>query len=1050
MRKIIPLLLEEVMGSKVGWCLILLLMLAQGPSYAQTIVQGKITSSDGEALPGVNIIIKGTAQGAISNTNGTYRIEVPDESSVLNFSFIGYVDEEVPVNGRSVIDVVLLPDITTLEEVVVVGYGTQKKKEVTGAVGQVDSETLLKNATADLGAALQGQIAGVNVQASSGQPGAGSNIIIRGLSSVTGQNAPLFVVDGIPFNGDPRLSMNEIEKIDVLKDAASAAVYGTRGSGGVILITTKRGKAGLMKVGVDSYVGFQDITSGVPLMSFEEDLYQGFIAANHLNGTNFGNAWTPLESNRYGFTNRADLTNVLQNNHALVQNHSLSVSGGKDGLQYSIVGNYFNQEGMLINSGFERYNVRANTSYNKRKWTITTGIGFRVEKQEYEPWQLLLEAYKYNPYQQQIDPDQGTIQDAGGAGSNESVNLSNMAAKLKQTDNRHGNHFNVNLQADYDLHKNVRLTTRLGSSFTDNTRVRINPLFKAYDNDGDLIPMTQRSGVYNKSDRSGSLAWENSALYHKQFGEHQIRVLGLFSMEKYTFTSFFAQKFDLVSNDVPVLNGATLDPNVGSRENPWDQDRVNSLIGMLGRIQYNYKGRYLLSVLARRDGSSRFSEKFRWGTFPSVSVGWNVSDEDFWTGIGNVVNVFKIRASYGTTGNQNFLDFSNAATITLAKDYVFGPESDDELVLGAIQTAFANENVKWETTVQKNIGFDLGLLNNRLTISGDFYDTNKEDMLFPLLLAPSTGAGQNATVVLNVGNMNNRGMEFTTNYRQSTGGFTWTVGGTFATNENKITKMSGANKTAFLANSKVVDGVPNEDRVTVLKEGFEAGAFFLIPTDGVISSEEELAEYQELVPTAKLGDLKYVDALTEDTDGDGIVDAGDGEITDEDRVYAGSGAPEFEIGLNFSAEYKGFDFSMQWYGAFGGEVINGSKAFAYKFGSHQDLVNQWSPQNPTSMIPANRGRDHFNYRGFTDYWVEDGTFVRLRNVALGYSLPPSFIDKLGLSKFRIYVSAQNPITITDYEGFDPEVGNNGLETRGLDKGNYPISSMYRGGIQLEF
>ncbi|MEM6841316.1 MAG: TonB-dependent receptor [Bacteroidota bacterium] len=1030
--------------------LLLLSFMASSGLFAQSrAVTGQITADeDGESLPGVNILIKGTTTGTVTDIDGNYRITAPSPETILVFSSVGFVSEEITVGNQSTINMVLSSDVQSLSEVVVIGYGTQEKKEVTGAVAQVDNETLSQTATPDIGTALQGQIAGVNVQASSGAPGATANILIRGLSSVTGANQPLYVVDGIPFNGDPKLSINEIETIDVLKDAASAAVYGTRGAGGVILITTKRGKAGQMKIGLDSYVGFQNITSDVPLMNFEDDLYARFLWSSNINGTNFDNTWTPLETSPEGLTNRTDLRGVLQNDNALIQNHSLSVSGGKEDLTYSIVGTYFSQDGVLINSGYDRFNVRANTSYSKNRFQVTTSLGMRIEEQTYEPWQLLLEAYKYHPFQQAIDPNQGTIQNVGGSGSNEAINVGNMSTKLKQSDVRNGSQLNGNIQVDYSLTDAIRLTSRIGGNLTDNTRIRINPLFKVFDNEGEIVPLTQRSGVYNYSDRSTGMAWENSISYDKEFGNHHLRVLGVFSMERYTFASFFAQKFDLISNDVTVLNGATLDPNVGTGTN-FNQDRVNSLIGMLGRIQYDYKGKYLLSVSARRDGSSRFSQQYRWGTFPSVSAGWNISDERFWEPLSNFANAFKVRASYGTTGNQNFLDYSNAATITLARDYVFGPESDNSLALGAIQTAFANENVKWETTEQTNVGFDLAFLQNKLTFTGDFYNTNKQDMLFPLLLPTSTGAGQNATVVLNVGDMNNRGMEFATNYRHQ-GKFSWSLGGTFATNQNKITKMSGSNKIAYLAGSTVVDGVPNEDRVTVLAEGYEAGSFFVIETDGIISTEEELATYQELVPTARLGDLRYVDQLTVDTNGDGIPDEADGQINNDDRVYAGSGMPDFEVGLNFSAQYAGFDFTMQWYAAVGGEVINGSRAFAYKFGTHQDLVHQWSPQNTTSNIPANRGRDHENYRGFTDYWIEDGTFIRLRNVALGYSIPRSITERAGISKLRVYIAAQNPLTFTEYSGFDPEVGNNGLQTRGLDKGNYPISTQYRAGIQLDF
>ena len=1014
---------------------------------AQTItVKGTVTG-EGVPLPGVSVLVRGTNKGAVTDFDGKYEIKAK-ANDVLVFSYIGFSNQAANVGGKTTINVTLKSDVAALDEVVVIGYGTQKKKEITGAVTQLKSDELMKNATSDLGSALQGQMAGVNVTASSGAPGSESNILIRGISSINGQNSPLYIVDGIPYDGDPKLSINEIETIDVLKDAASAAIYGTRGAGGVILITTKKGKMGQMSIKVDSYYGIQSITSGTPLLSVEQDLYTQFLSKAALNGTTYGNSWTAIENGVEQLSNNTDLLSVLQVDNAPIQNHSLSVSGGKDGLAYNISANYFSQEGMLINSGYDRFNIRANTQYNKGKWKVATGLGFRVEEQQYEPWGLLLEAYKYHPWQREIDLTSTTVDNAGPNGSNEAANLGGNKAKFLQTDVRNGDSFDANINATYQFNKNLSYSSRFGTSYSNNTRVRINPLILIYDNDGKIIPQQQRSGVYNYSDRSTKFSWENIVNYNKSFGEHNIKLLGVYSAEKYNFTSFYARKYDLASNDVTVLNGALLDADVGSGTG-WSQDKTNTLIGMLGRVQYNYKGKYLLSVSARRDGSSRFSETYRWETFPSYSIGWNVSDEKFYEPVKDVVNTFKLRASRGTTGNQGIRDYSYGASIVLNNDYVFGPEESDALVLGAIQTAFANKNVKWETSVSNNIGVDIGLLKDKLNFTADFYETTKKDLLFPLLLPPTTGAGANATVILNVGDMKNRGSEYALNYRNSGKDLSWNAGLTYYLNENTITKMSGSNKIAYLDGSKVAD-TNNEDLVSVIAEGYEAGSFFLIQTDGIISTQEALDEYKILVPTAKLGDLKYVDQITEDTNGDGIPDAKNGTIDNNDRRYSGSGTPDFEMGFNFSANYKNFDFSMQWYGSFGAEILNGSKAYAYKHSTHRDLAYQWSPANTTSEIPTFRGRDHENYRGYTDYWKEDGSFIRLKNVSLGYTLPKSFTNKMSISKFRVYVAAQNPLTITKYTGFDPEVGNNGLSTKGIDKGTYPISSQFRAGLQFEF
>ncbi|MFY0607710.1 MAG: TonB-dependent receptor [Cyclobacteriaceae bacterium] len=1020
-----------------GMLMCLVFVLTMNDAFSQATVQGQVVDEEtGEGLPGVTVLVKGTSTGTVTDIDGNYRVSVQGDDGTLTFSFIGYVQQEVSTAGKTQINIKLALDVKALEEVVVIGYGEQKKKEITGAVVRLEAKDILKNATPDLGTALQGQIAGVNVSASSGQPGAESNIQIRGLSSVTGANAPLFVVDGIPYAGDPKLSNNEIESVDVLKDAASASIYGTRGSGGVILITTKRGREGQMKIGLDSYVGSQVITSGEPLMNPEESIYADFLRlSNNNSNSNFQNSWSVFEANPSLFTNNTELRDIILNDNALIQNHSLNVSGGSKGLTYNVVGTFFQQEGTIINSNYERYNVRANTTLKHRDWTVDTGLGFRIEDRSREPWQFIYTAINYKPTQRLLDPSAAIVQDAGQG--NELIALGNLMAKIKQRDEEQGHHFNGYMRLSNDITENLKVTSRLGASFTDNNRQVINPRFIVYDNDGVLLPenANTRSGVMESNDRETSLAWENFATYKKSFGEHNINVTALYSMETYTNAYFFAQRRDLVSNDITVLNGALSDPDAGSGTG-FNQDRTTNLIGSLGRVQYDFKGKYLFSASVRRDGSSRFSQKYRWGTFPSVSAGWNVSDEAFWSPLKNAVSIFKVRASYGTTGNQNFQDYSNSATIQLNRDYVFGSDdADGPLVNGAIQEAYANGEVKWETTKQYNFGVDFGLLDNRLTLTADLYRTDKEDMLFPLALPQSTGAGNNGTVILNVGNMTNQGVEVAANYRQVIGDLNFSLGGTFTKNVNEITEMGGPQDVIYIGGSSLRSG----GDLTVLAAGYPAGAFFLWETAGVIKTNEELEAYSLInsSTTPKLGDMMY-----KDQNGDSVINI-------DDRKFMGHGAPEFEFGINTDFGYKGFDFSMQWYGAIGGEVINGSRQYAYESNRHKDLLHQWSPRNADSDIPTSRSGS-INYVGNTDYWLEDASFVRLRNVVLGYTLPGSLTESINISKIRFYVSAQNPLTFTDYTGYDPEVGNNGLSTRGLDRGNYPISAVYRGGIQFEF
>lgn len=1029
---------------------LIVLFCSFGISTAQAqdvTVKGTVTGG-GEPLAGASIVVVGTNKGAVSDFDGNFEI-VADANSVLRVSYLGFVSKDVNVSGQTTINVDLQEDAAALDEVVVVGYGTQKRKEITGAVGQVKNEDLILNATADLGTALQGSIAGVNVTASSGQPGAESNVLIRGIGSVFGQNSPLYVVDGIPFDSDPKLSIDEIETVDVLKDAASTAVYGTRGANGVILITTKKGKEGVMKMNFHSWYGLQQITSGVPLMEIEDFLYTVHLRGNSLNGTFFGNTWTPITQGTHQLTNNSDLNDLILNDSAPIQNHNLSISGGKEGLAYNINASFFNQDGMLINSKYDRFNIRANTQYRKGKWDIATGMGFRIETQDREPWQLLLQASRYNPYTQLLDPDATQIENPGSATDNDAINISANQQRLQQTDRDNVDSFDANTTLKYNITDDLSYTARLGLNISNSSRRIINPLFIQRNIDGEITPPQTLSGVREIHTRRTKQTFENFVNYKKSFGDHNFNWIGLFSAEKSFARSTFADRRGLVSNEVAELGGAIGISDAGNNGGRWNNRTIN-LIGLMTRLQYNYKGKYLLSAAVRRDGSSQFSPDFRWGTFPSASIGWNVSDEAFWQPLKKVATSLKLRAGYGEVGNEGFEPYSNQATVVIERDAIFGPEDSDALIAGAIQERFANDKVKWETSISKNVGFELGLFQNRLNVSADFYRENKEDLLLPLLLPPSTVGAQNSTVVINVGDMINEGMEWQLNYKHS-GKLSWNLGVTYTKNENTVTKMSGSNDQIFLVGSQVVQGVPNEDLVTTVTEGFPAGSFFLIKTDGIISTQEELDAYNPLVGgNANLGDLRYVDAPTVDTDGDGIPDAGDGIINLDDRQFAGGGLPEFEMGLNFSANYKNFDFAMQWYAAIGGEVMNGSKAFAYKSGRHQDLVHQWSPANPTSLIPSDRGRDHENFRGYTDYWLEDGSFARLRNVALGYSIPKDAIEKHGFSNIRVYLSAQNPITITDYSGFDPEVGNNGFSTRGLDRGSYPISSSFRFGVQFAF
>ncbi len=1001
---------------------------------AQTIkVTGSVTS-EGEPLIGVNIKIKNTDKITISDFDGNYEINAKSDD-VLIFDYLGYATKFVEIKGNAIVNTELFEDAAQLEEVVVVGYGLQTKKEATAAVARVNSEDIQKIATSDLGSAIQGQVSGVNVVASSGEPGESSNVQIRGLNSINGNNAPLYVVDGIPFDGDPKISNDEIESIDVLKDAASAAVYGTRGSGGVILITTKKGKEGVMKISLNSYYGVQKITSGTKLLNREDRLYADFASLRGLNGTVYGNTFTTVENAPFSLTNDSNLLELIENDNAPIQNHNINISGGKAGLSYNINASAFMQEGVIIKSNFKRYNIRANTQYTQGKWKVSTGMSSRIEDRVSPPWGLIREGIQYRPLSALIDPNSNLLEGAG-SDPQRALNLSNLGHRLSQTNNSENHFFDFSLNAEYKILPSLTFTSRAAASFNNGGVEIINPNYIAFDDKGDRLN-TPQSRVLNRSSIAKKTTWENILNYRKSFGQHTINLTAVYSAEQYKYSQFEASKFDIFNNKITTLDGATGESNVdsGSR-NRWTQKRDNTLLGTLGRVQYNYGGRYLVGASLRRDGSSRF-QKEHFGLFPSISLGWNVSEEAFWDPIKNFASSFKLRASRGTTGNQDIEDYTYAGVIRLQQDYIFG--TDESLAIGAIQQSFPNQNVKWETSISNNYGFDLGLLKNKLTMSLDYYVTNKEDMLFPVEVALSNGGGRDySRITRNVGNMTNKGLEYAVKYRHASGPLKWDVSGTFTANRNEITAISNNNEIIYFPGSTVSGHNNDSDLVTVIKKGYEAGAFFLHKTDGVVKTQEELDIYKTIVPTAELGDLRYVDSNN------------DGEITLSDRTYAGSGQPDFELGLNLNMNYKNFDLSVQMYGSFGSEILNGNKALAYKSETHQDLVYQWTPDFRETSVPLNRGYLHANYAGGTDYWLEDGSFVRLRNVVLGYTLKKDLISKIGLNRLRVYIASQNPLTFTKYTGYDPEVGGNGLSTRGIDRGNYPVSSQIRAGLQVQF
>jgi len=1003
--------------------------------YGQENVSGQVLDDLGLPLPGVSVVVDGTTTGAVADIDGNYTVSAK-KGAVLVFSYIGFKTLKKTVTG-STMNVQLITDTEALEEVIVVGYGTQKKKEVTGAVAKVSGSEIIKTAVSDLGAAIQGKVAGVNIQAASGRPGEAANVQIRGLGSIsTSALGPLYVVDGIPYEGNPNIAPEQIETIDILKDGAAASVYGTRASNGVILITTKKGTAGRMKIDLSTYTGIQNITSGTPLMSTTEQLYNLEVTTEQLGNEPLTFFFGP---NALDFD--SDFVDEVQNDNAIIQSANLNISGGVENLTLNFATNYFKQEGVLINSGFNRLSSRLTGQFTKGRFKAFATVGYTIENREQEPWAL----YEYGIAQAPWSRPLGDIPLVGENSVTLDVDndilYSFLSRQLDNIDKRETKSNNIALNLEYEILDGLKYKINLGRNEFNYYRKFFRPQYLAFSRTGDYNATASNPQALLNEDYifSHRESIENIVNYSTNFGKHNLDLLGVLSYERFKQRNLgvgvvFSEE---ASNDIQTLGAGS------EAIKPTSYNQTTTLSGKLARVQYNYDEKYLLSASYRRDGSSKFSDDNRYGNFYGFSAGWNVSEEN-WFNI-DAVNSFKIRGSWAEVGNQGIAPYSFTPVIESGVNYPFGP--NEELNFGAIQRRYVDPDIKWETTISKNVGVDLSMFQNKLNIVADLYQNDKNDMLLQERLPASTGTYQTRALgvydvkVVNAGNMINKGIELAINYKDKIGeDFNYSIAGTFTKNTNEITDLNGVER-GYANGRPIVSRGDNIEYTTFLAKGYEAGAFFLYEHDGVIKTQEELDAYNQLdvssLSTPQLGDMRYKDSNN------------DGKIDDEDRVYSGSGQAEFEAGLSLNFDYKGFDFNVQSFYSYGAEIYNGAKLYAYTGGRHKDLLSMWSPQNPTSDIPTFRQNAyHSNVRAGSDYFLEDGTYLRIRAMTLGYTIPG--LEDTGIEKARIYVTSTNPLTFTNYDGYDPEVGGDGIFTRGVDRGNYPVSRQFLLGVQLSF
>ena len=1010
------------------------------PSYTtlmEKTITGTVTDlSTGEGLPGVNILVKGTTIGTITDVEGNYRLTAPDDAETLVFSSVGYTSEEVAIGTQTTINLQMNPDIQSLSEVVVVGYGTVKKSDITGSVASIESEEIKSIPATSVEQFIQGRAAGVQVTQNSSAPGGGLSIKVRGALSVNSGNEPLYVIDGFPVYPDNQrysisggsranptnalamLNPNDIASIEILKDASATSIYGSRGANGVVLITTKRGEVGKPVLQYDMYYGIQTPAKTLDLLNAQEFAeYRNQRAINSGEPVPFIGA-TPAFPTPESLGEGTDWQDEVLRN-ASIQNHQLAVNGGTETVRYNISANYFSQDGIVINSDFKRGGLRANLDFEiNDKLKIGTNLTFsrsisnigQVESGGGEQnFGVVGSALLIDPITPVFDEGEYVIV------SPRSQYYNPVAIGNGTKDVTISNRFLGTIFGTYEIVEGLTAKVSFGTDLTNLNKEVYNSRITnvGFGTNGSA----SRSNKYVTS-------WlnENTLNYNKTFNEiHSINIIGGFTIqeEEQTFFGASSRGFNsdlLQDNDL----GSGSQPGIPtSGRSKW------SLSSYLGRINYGLLDRYLLTLTARADGSSKFGTDNKWGFFPSAALAWRVSDEAF-LAQSNAINDLKIRGSYGITGNSQIGEYLSLASLG-GYNYTFGRT----FFTGFGPTSIANSDLSWESTSMLNIGLDLGILNNRLRFTTDVYTSRTEDLLLFVPIPSTTGF---TTSFQNAGSLENRGVELSISADILNGDFNWSILGNFSLNRNEMTAIASGEAFSGPNPAPSVSGAVG-GRVEV---GQPLGAFFGYEYDGVFASQAEL-DAGPTRPGDGLGFARY-----KDQDGDNTIAA-------EDRVIIGNPNPDYIFSIKNNFSWNNFDFSFFINAVIGQDIMNYMRVDVegeHGFGNvtRDYWYNSWSPDNPTGDRPIaafNNGM-----LANSSYFLEDGSFVRLQNVTLGYTFPANSV----LRNARVFATAQNLLLFTDYSGFDPEVNVAGQSSinLGFDHDAYPRARTFTIGASIGF
>ncbi|MCF2446973.1 TonB-dependent receptor [Dyadobacter sp. CY345] len=1009
---------------------------AEKPSFLQAL-SGKVIDEKGEGLPGVNIVIKGTSKGATSNTSGEYQIDITDKGTILVFSFVGYLTQELEVGSRTTLDVTLKVDDKALEEVVVVGYGTQRKSDLTGAISSIKAEDLKKLPTTSFDQAIQGRAAGVQVTQASSAPGGRVSIRIRGGNSLSSGNEPLYVIDGYPItaggtaggNGagqNPLASINpsDIASMEILKDASATAIYGSRGANGVVLVTTKRGKAGKTSVTYDGYYGVQKVIKKLDMMNARE-----FATLVNEARVNDGVA-TPVFPNPadlYNFPDPATMGEGVDYQDeifrsAAIQNHTINISGGNDNTKIAVSGSYFDQKGVLIGSDFKRASIRANidTKLSKNIMFSTNLTGSKVwgnngrSEGDGGGNANTVNAALIMPPTVPIFQKDGTYTrlnpTPGGSTVHNPVPIVLFNKDFQNVDRLMGTMaFTWNIISDLSLRVSVGTDMSNANRETYEPRETVN----GYNANG-------RAGQANR--RSMSYLNENILTYNKEINKHLFNVVAGYTRQMDRDQQFSASS----SNFLTDLYGADKLDAGAVFTSPVSWKNQSQLVSYLGRINYTYNNKYLLSLTGRSDGSSKFGANNKWAFFPSVAVGYKLSEESFIQSIDAISNL-KVRASYGKTGNQNISNYQS-----LARLGVYNYDLSGALVSGLAPNNIANPDLRWETTATTDIGIDLDLFGNRLNFVADYYYKKTTDLLWNVSVPQTSGFG---SIFRNIGSLQNKGLELSIGGEIFVKDFKWSSNANWSMNRNKVLDIPGYTPStqSEISGHLKING-------SWLEPGLPVGVWNLLQYDGVFQNQEQFDAGPRSAANDKLGDARFIDK-----NGNGSINLA------EDRMIVGDPNPDFIYGWSNNFSYKGFDLSVYMQGTFGNDILNVQRAESNVSGpwgnQRKEIVDRWTPTNTTSNIP--RARVTVNPLLLQSSWlIEDGSFLRVKTASLGYTFKPT----KGISSCRVYVTGQNLLTFTKYSGFDPEVnspGNSNLQL-GVDYNAYPAARTFLVGVNVGF